>query len=502
VSDLGEASVSAQPQLIGARLGAYEIEALLGTGGMAKVYRGLDTNLQRAVAIKVLSPTAAAQPGFADRVRQEARLIANLRHPNIVQVYDFGQLENYTYMVQELLAGPTLEAWMRDLAAQGTRPTPEQIRTIVSHLAGALDAAHAAGIIHRDVKPGNALWNEGGRLVLTDFGIAKQILSDMTQTQFGIVFGTPSYLSPEQAQGLPLTPACDVYSLGVVLYELIAGDVPFRGTTPMQVAMEHIQMLPPPLPSRPELSPLVEAVVRRALAKDPAARYGSAGELAQALDRAWAVAPASTGMPAAPDIHNQVTRVWQPSVPANSPASSAAPRTPATPPTALQQSRSQPPGARLLLAVLVALLAIMLLGGGVLAARGSARTTPPAVAGATVAALPTMPPAQLSTPPSEKPTVLADTFAQLRALLEAGRADGRAGGHGDALLAALDGAQQALASGDTKIAVQRFSTLQQILLAGTHERTIDAGFMADTMKRVQTLATSYNLKLPLSVQFN
>jgi eukaryotic-like serine/threonine-protein kinase len=295
----------------------------LGSGGMANVYRAFDTNLQRMVAIKVLSPAAAAQPGFVDRFRQEARLIANLRHPNIVHVYDFGQHENAIYMVQELLAGPTLETWMSDLAARGTRPTPQAVIEIVTQLADALDAAHAAGIIHRDVKPGNALWNDQGQLVLTDFGIAKQVMSDTSQTQFGLVLGTPSYLSPEQAQSLPLTPASDVYSLGVVLYELLAGNVPFRGTTPMHVVMDHIQTSPPPLPIRPDLLPEIETVVQRALAKDPVARFGSANELARALARAWAEVPVHP--PTKADIHNEATRVWQRPTPAASQPSNSMP---------------------------------------------------------------------------------------------------------------------------------------------------------------------------------
>lgn len=366
--------MSAVPQLIGARLGAYTIEALLGSGGMANVYRGFDTNLQRSVAIKVLSAKATAQPDFVDRFRREARLIARVRHPNIVQVYDFGQQDSHTYMVQELLAGPTLEAWMCDLAARGMRPGPEEISAIVTQLADALDAAHAAGIIHRDVKPCNALWNDQGMLVLTDFGIAKQLISGLNQTQFGIVFGTPSYLSPEQAQSLPLTPASDIYSLGIVLYELIAGDVPFRGTMPMQVAMDHIQT-PPPLPPRPDLPHTVEVVVQRALAKDPAARFRSAGDLARALASAWASESAPIHTPDA-DIHNQATQRWQPPVPA-----------------------------------------------------------------APEASLPVQ-------------------------------------------------------------SNQQFSTFQRTLLAGTHDGAIDAGFMIEAMKGVQTLASNSDLTLPLSVQFN
>ena len=528
VSDLGyhgEWSVSTQPQLIGARLGAYDIQALLGSGGMADVYRGFDTNLHRAVAIKVLSPAAAAQPGFADRFRQEARLIANLRHPNIVQVYDFGQQDSFTYMVQELLAGPTLAAWMSDLAARGMRPAPDEISAIVAELAGALDAAHVAGIIHRDVKPANALWNDQGRLVLTDFGIAKQLISDTNQTQFGVVFGTPSYLSPEQAQSLPLTPASDVYSLGVVLYELLAGNVPFRGVTPMHVAVDHIQTPPPPLPARPDLTPAVEAVVQRALAKDPAVRFSSADELAQALARAWVASPTPPGRPGA-DIHNQATQHWQPPMPAATavstpPLSSAPPiddpLAVGAPPAAAPHSRSPQPSppltrSRSSLPLLAALLAILLLAGVVLAARGGARTAdtagrsatsvPADAEGATGAALPTSAPAQLATPSSGTPSVPDDPFVELRTELEVGRAAGRVGPHGDELLVTLSSVQQALAAGDTKTAVQHFTAMQQILLAGTHDGTIDAGVMVETMKRVQSLAKSQGLTLPLSIQFD
>ena len=519
-------SVNAPPQLIGARLGAYDIQALLGSGGMANVYRGFDSNLQRAVAIKVLSPAAAAQPGFTDRFRQEARLIANLRHPNIVQVYDFGQQDSFTYMVQELLAGPTLAAWMSDLAARRMRPTPDEIGAIVGQLAGALDAAHAAGIIHRDVKPGNALWNDQGRLVLTDFGIAKQLISDTNQTQFGVVFGTPSYLSPEQAQSLTLTPASDVYSLGVVLYELLAGDVPFRGVTPMQMAMDHIQTPPPPLPPHPDLSPEVEAVVQRALAKDPAARFSSAGDLAHTLARAWAVAPAPSRIPPNADLHNQATQRWQPPMPAppaaSAPVGSSAP--PIGDPAAAAAARPLTPSggllrpvlplkrSRSLLPILGTLLAVVLLGGVVLAARGGAR--PADTAGRSATSVPSnaegpigvtppnITPAQAPTPSSNTPSVADDPFAGLRTVLEAGRADGRVGSHGDELLAALGNAQLALAAGDAQTAVRHFSAMQQTLLAGTHNGTIDARVMVEAMNRIQSLARTRGLTLPLSVRFD
>ncbi|HEU5088796.1 MAG TPA: serine/threonine-protein kinase, partial [Roseiflexaceae bacterium] len=199
--------------LAGTRLGAYELQRLLGSGGMAAVYQAFDHNLHRTVAVKVLAPEAALQPGFADRFQQEARLVARLHHPNIVQVYDFGQQDGITYMVQELLPGPTLARFMQEQHARGQAIGRDEVLEIVRQLAAGLDAAHAEGIIHREVKPANALWNAAETLVLTDFGIAKPTLESGKLTQVGMILGTPAYLSPEQAQGLPLSPASDVYAL-------------------------------------------------------------------------------------------------------------------------------------------------------------------------------------------------------------------------------------------------------------------------------------------------
>lgn len=374
---------------IGTVLDTYEIQALLGKGGMSLVYRGFDHNLQRPVAIKILSDVVAHQPGFADRFRQEARLLAGLQHPHIVQVYDFGEQDGYTYMVQELLPGPTLEQRLAELETHGLRLQHQDVVMIITQLASALDAAHAAGVIHRDVKPSNVMWNRHGNLVLTDFGIAKNLFSSAHQTQTGAVIGTPNYLSPEQAQGLPLTPASDIYALGVVAYELITGQVPFSAQTPMSVVLDHIQKPPPPLRQvRPEVPAAVEDVVQRALHKDPAARYASAAAFAQALAKAWTASPGSKTV--ALDVHARTTSLWG-GVPA-----SASPRVAAPPPTpAAVVPPAQPPAApparrpRALLPILGGVLGLLFLCGALLAFAGGRRadadtapTSAPAAAGA------------------------------------------------------------------------------------------------------------------------
>jgi serine/threonine-protein kinase len=286
-------ALTAQPDLLETKLDTYVVEALLGRGGMSTVYRGFDTKLQRPVAIKVLAGAVADQPGFADRFRREAQLLGRLRHPYIVQVYDLGEHEGLLYMVQELLAGPTLEARLAALAKRGQRLGREDVLAIARDMASALDAAHAEGVVHRDVKPSNMICNAAGALVLTDFGIAKDARDDERHTRTGVIIGTPTYLSPEQAQGLPLTPASDIYSLGVVLYELIAGRPPFEAPAPIAVALSHVQRDPAPLRMhRPDLPYAAELVIGRALTKDPAARFQSAGELARALEVAWAATPA------------------------------------------------------------------------------------------------------------------------------------------------------------------------------------------------------------------
>jgi len=486
------------PSLIGTTLGGYEVQALLGSGGMATVYRGLDGDLQRPVAIKVLAPHAAALPGFTERFRQEARLVANLRHPNIVQVYAFGEERGLTYMVQELLPGPTLEEYMADAAQQGRRLSQDEITQIISQLAAALDAAHAAGVIHRDVKPANALWNADGALALTDFGIAKDTIAAISQTQTGMVMGTPAYMAPEQGQGFPLSPASDVYALGVVLYEMLAGKVPFVGSTPQAVVLQHIQNPPPSLGGiRPNLPPAIETVVQRALAKDPQARFASAGALAAALQQAWA-------SPLSVSVHEQPTRVWVP--PAG--AGYAAPAAPTTP-TAILVGQGQPAPLAAppmappmavprrtahLLPILGALLLLAFLVGGGLALRGDPTVIMlPSVVVVHATPLPTAEAETSAAVPTADAPVTP--IGQVRALL----ASADAGPESSALLGVLVQVQQSIDQSDPAGATTHLAELQRNLLAAARAGTLRPALLRQALSGIDAIADEHGLSLPLTV---
>ena len=246
---------------------------------MAAVYKAFQPSMDRIVALKILPRHYAAEPGFARRFAQEARVIASLEHPHILPVYDYGEADGYTYLVMRYVEGGTLADRLKG------RPLPlPEARRILSQLAAALDYAHSRSVVHRDVKPSNVLMDEQGNCLLSDFGIAKMLEGTSHITATGDFLGTPAYASPEQALGQPLDGRSDVYSLGVILYEMLTGRPPFLAETPMAVLVKHIHdPLPLPRILNPAMPESVERVILKALAKRPEDRYQTAGELAQAL---------------------------------------------------------------------------------------------------------------------------------------------------------------------------------------------------------------------------
>jgi eukaryotic-like serine/threonine-protein kinase len=253
--------------------GRYRLDERIAGGGMGDVWRGTDEVLGRTVAVKILLPALLDEPGFAERFRGEARTMATINHPGVVDVYDYGSDQQLAFLVMEYVEGDALS---RTLSRVG-RLTPARTMALVAQAADALQAAHANGIVHRDVKPGNLLVRPNGTLVLTDFGIARSALVGQL-TVAGSVLGTASYISPEQASGAVATAASDVYALGVVAYQCLSGHRPFDGATPIEIAMKHVRETPRPLPA--DIPPAVRAIVDRALAKDPAARWPTAAAMA------------------------------------------------------------------------------------------------------------------------------------------------------------------------------------------------------------------------------
>jgi eukaryotic-like serine/threonine-protein kinase len=264
--------------------GRYELHRRLARGGMADVYLARDQLLDRPVAVKVLFPQYAADPSFVQRFRREAQDSANLNHPNIVGVYDWGEEGGTYFIVMEYVAGRSLA----DVLRQEGALLPARAADIGIDMAAALGFAHKNGVVHRDVKPGNVLLSSDGQVKVTDFGIARAISSgqDEDLTQAGQVMGTATYFSPEQAQGRPVDPRSDVYSLGVVLYEMVSGRPPYRGDDALAVAYQHVQEQPvPPSQINGDVDATLEAIILKCLAKSPAARYPSAEDLRADLRR-------------------------------------------------------------------------------------------------------------------------------------------------------------------------------------------------------------------------
>jgi eukaryotic-like serine/threonine-protein kinase len=258
----------------------YELEELVGTGGMSSVYRAHDSLLERHVALKVMHEQLLSEGEHVERFRREARLAAQLSHPNIVTVIDRGEQEGRQFIVFEYVEGENLKALIEREA-----PLPErEAIELALQTAEGLSFAHEHGLVHRDVKPQNVLLTEDGRAKVTDFGIARSIDVQHGLTQTGTVMGTSDYISPEQARGGPVDACSDIYSLGAVLYELLTGDVPFHGDNFVSVAMRHINEPPPSVREhRPELSPRIDAAIRKAMAKDRDDRFASMEEFAAEL---------------------------------------------------------------------------------------------------------------------------------------------------------------------------------------------------------------------------
>lgn len=284
------------------RLGKYELHELLGRGGIAEVWKAWDTQLQRYVAIKLLHTDLQNDPEFLKRFEREARMVASLHHPNIMQVHDFqiARMQEsgglIAYMVMEYVGGPTLAQYITETSGSKQFPAPAQILQLFASLGSAVDYAHQRNMIHRDIKPANVLLdqrntirNSMGEPILTDFGIAR-VLNSSSGMQSGWWHGTELYMSPEQAQGYPGSERSDIYSLGVMLYEVCAGVRPFRGETPAAILRQHINMMPvSPMALNPALPPAVALVVQRCLAKEPEKRYADAASMVADLADGFAL---------------------------------------------------------------------------------------------------------------------------------------------------------------------------------------------------------------------
>ncbi len=280
--------------LSGVTLGNYRVLNPIGHGGMAVVYKGYQATLDRYVAIKVMSHTIAEDQTFIERFQREASSVARLRHQNLVQMLDFGVYDDISYMVMEYIEGDTLKARLQTLRAANERMPLPEIVEIIQDVAAAMDYAHAHGIVHRDIKPANIMLRPEERLaaltgavpftaVLTDFGVAR-MLEGVQITGSGATIGTPDYMSPEQAQGQSAGPSADIYALGIVLYEMLTGELPFTADSPVAVLLKHLQAHPPLLvDTAPELPPGIDMILTRALAKEPQKRYPTAGQLATEL---------------------------------------------------------------------------------------------------------------------------------------------------------------------------------------------------------------------------
>lgn len=347
------------------RLGQrYRLASRIAVGGMGEVWRAEDTVLEREVAVKALLPSLLNEPGFAKRFAAEAKTVAALSHPNVVNVHDYGEAElpggdTTAYLVMEYVDGTSLH----DMISQRGRIDPAEMMPIVAAVADALQHAHDHGVIHRDIKPGNILIRSAdGRAVLTDFGIARSGASgDLTQT--GAVMGTASYIAPEQAEGTGVLPASDMYSLGVVAFHGLTGKRPFDAENPIELALHHVRTPAPPMP--PDLPPGVRAFVERAMSKNPAHRFSTGSEMASAARAALTARPPTSVMPNVQQLPPGAGVVGM----GGPTATVAEPQSPQTPQPGRIDLGSPPPEPsgggvnKTLVAALVGIVALVLVGG-------------------------------------------------------------------------------------------------------------------------------------------
>jgi eukaryotic-like serine/threonine-protein kinase len=335
------------------RLGKYELRERLGHGGMAEVWKAFDTQLKRYVAIKILHPKLLEDPNFVTRFELEAQLIASLHHPNIVQIHDFHVSRppesdrTFAYMVMAYIEGETLARYIGHTSALGKIPSPVEIVNIFTSISLAIDYAHGLGMVHRDIKPANILLdknntarNSMGEPILTDFGLAK-LLGVSASTFTANQLGTPLYTSPEQARGYAGNERSDLYSLGVILYEMVTGVQPFRGTTPIEVLAQHLNATPTsPVLLNPNIPPALTMVIVTALAKDPNARFASAATMTAAIAESLKVpVPEVLGQPAYPrDFQNMPTYISAPISQGGVNLTSSSPSLAFSSPTALPSS--------------------------------------------------------------------------------------------------------------------------------------------------------------------
>lgn len=346
------------------RLGKYEIRSLLGQGGMATVYLAYQSDIDREVAIKVLPPHPGQDPQFMDRFQQEARTIARLQHPHILPVFDFGVENEILYLVMPYVGGGSLKNLM-----QGRRLPPSRIVEVITDVASAIDYAHRQGVIHRDIKPDNILLDKEGNPILTDFGIAKLLESNVQFTASGGFLGTPAYMAPEQGRGVKdIDGRADIYALGVLAFEMLTGRHPYSAETPMMVMFKHVSdPVPSLLEVAPEYPPAVDGVLQRALAKDREARYQTATEFAKALASALAgQIDTAVGVSTAYDNAENIETLLVTDTPTGSPRPTQSISDQTIPPTLYYTASGQQRRSGFFIGAITVILLIALVSAGLL----------------------------------------------------------------------------------------------------------------------------------------